>query len=125
MCLLVTPLAASTIGTFVCLLLPMGTSGGEFAVAGFVPLASLAVVAWYRRRRGTVRLGPYAPFAVVAIAFAGSMVDLAIYIANDPDHGMGIIPVLPFGLWFLLPFLALLGGLANCLGSPSRTDSIA
>lgn len=102
--LVVVPAAAAVLA-WVVLFVLSGDDVTRHVVAGLLPLLGCALMptARGRWRRGlaAAALGLH---ALVCVAFALLMVTLADDMAREP-HGQ-FIPVLPYGLAFLLPFLA-------------------
>jgi hypothetical protein len=91
-------------------------------IAGLLPLAGLAAVPAYRWYTDDhVRVLPYVPLTLVAVAFAASMVELAAAVAREPDGAF--IPVLQVGLGFVLPFLAFACGLAGFILTAPRSTA--
>ena len=82
-----------------------GTVVTAHRVAAALPLIGLAGVLGYRwLTRDYVNLAFYIPFAIGALVFAPAMVDLAASLAVEPDGAQ--IPIVAYGVGFLLPFIA-------------------
>lgn len=74
-------------------------------------MAGLVAVLTYRWWSRDVRFLPYLPFALAAVVYGISMVDLAVAVARHPDGAF--IPIVQYGIGFLLPFIAFVCGLAG------------
>ena len=110
-------------GTWILLFTPAGSGTAKFAVAAFMPLLGLLMVlvyGWFTRDR--VQLWPYVPFALAGIAFAWSMIDLAVAAAREPDGAF--IPLIPVTVGFIQPWLALGGGLISFIAVGHRSGGL-
>lgn len=84
-----------------------------WGISGLAPLTGfLLVVIYALQTREWRRLRPYLAFAVAALVFAGSMIEMAITMPKDSSAD-AIIPLLPFGSGLIEATLALAGGLIS------------
>ncbi|RNL78574.1 hypothetical protein [Nocardioides marmorisolisilvae] len=101
----------------------LGTSNapiGSAILAALCPVAGLACVVGYRwLTRDVVKLVAYLPVALGALVFGPSIIELGYEVAREPDGAF--IPVLPYGVGFLLPFVAFACGLAAFTRVERRT----
>lgn len=81
-------------------------------ISGVLPLAGLVAIGRYRwHARDRVLLAPYVPYALASVVFVVSMIELGKAVAREPDGAF--IPIVQLGVGFLLPFIALIGGLTS------------
>ena len=79
-------------------------------VAALLPLVGLTSILTYRwLTQDVVRLEVYIPLALAAVVFGPSMIELGVAMSREPDGNF--IPVLQYGLGFLLPWIAFICGL--------------